>query len=60
MQTTRIFFGPVENSEYSRTIDQMLNDALAEMPDMRLVQTTVINTSENFCTLLCVFDTEVK
>lgn len=56
MQTLRVFLGAMENKEYGRTIDQMINDALAEMPGMRLTQAVVLEVSGDFCTLLCVFE----
>lgn len=56
IQTSKVFLGAMENKEYGRTIDQMINDALAEMPGMRLAQAVVLEVSGDFCTLLCVFE----
>ena len=56
MQTSRVFLGAMENKECGRTIDQMINDALAEMPGMRLAQAVVLEVFGDFCTLLCVFE----
>ena len=38
----------MENKECGRTIDMMINDALAEMPGMRLAQTVVLDVSGDF------------
>ena len=56
MQTSKVFLGAMENKECGRTIDQMINDALAEMPGMRLAQAVVLEVSGDFCTLLFVFE----
>ena len=56
MQTSKVFLGAMENKECGRTIDQMINDALAEMPGMILAQAVELEVFGDFCTLLCVFE----
>ncbi|MCR4646981.1 MAG: hypothetical protein K5695_16510 [Oscillospiraceae bacterium] len=55
MQRTAILRGTV-NQEYGKTIAEKINDKLDKNPEFELVQTTVLDSSDVFCTLLCVFE----
>ena len=55
MQRTAILRGTV-NKEYGKTIAEAINEKLDKNPEFELVQTTVLESSDVFCTLLCVFE----
>lgn len=55
MQRTVILRGTV-NKEYGKTIAEKINEKLNNNPEFELVQTTVLESSDVFCTLLCVFE----
>jgi len=55
MQRTSIVRGTV-NKEYGKTIAEAINEKLDKNPEFELVQTTVLESSDVFCTLLCVFE----
>ena len=55
VQRTTILRGTV-NKEYGKTIAEAINDKLDKNPEFKLVQTTVLESSDVFCTLLCVFE----
>lgn len=55
MQKTIILHGSV-NCQYGKTVSAQINDILEKHPEYRLVQTTVLNSTDVFCTLLCVFE----
>ena len=55
MQRTSILRGTV-NKEYGKTIAEAINEKLDKNPEFELVQTTVLESSDVFCTLLCVFE----
>jgi hypothetical protein len=55
MQRTAILRGTV-NKEYGKTIADVINEKLDKNPEFELVQTTVLESSDVFCTLLCVFE----
>ena len=55
MQRIAILRGTV-NKEYGKTIAEAINEKLDKNPEFELVQTTVLESSDVFCTLLCVFE----
>ena len=55
MQRTAILRGTV-NKQYGKTIAEAINEKLDKNPEFELVQTTVLESSDVFCTLLCVFE----
>ena len=55
MQRTVILRGTV-NKQYGKTIAEAINEMLDKNPEFELVQTTVLESSDVFCTLLCVFE----
>lgn len=55
MQRTAILRGTV-SKEYGKTIAEAINEKLDKNPEFELIQTTVLESSDVFCTLLCVFE----
>ena len=55
MQRTAILRGTV-NKQYGKTIAEAINEKLDKNPEFKLIQTTVLESSDVFCTLLCVFE----
>lgn len=55
MQRTAVLRGAV-NKEYGKTIAEVINEKLDKNLGFKLVQTTILNSSDVFCTLLCVFE----
>lgn len=55
MQRTAILRGAV-SKEFGRTIADVINEKLDKNPEFELIQTTVLESPDVFCTLLCVFE----
>lgn len=55
MQRTIILHGTV-NRQYGKTMSEQINDIIEKHPEYKLVQAIVLESSEIFCTLLCVFE----
>ena len=55
MQKATIIHGTVSR-QYGKTVSEQINEILEKNSGYQLVQTTVLHSTDVFCTLLCVFE----